>query len=230
MASPRRIVFHIGGPSYHPHPEQVECIRGWLGSDFIVEAYDGVTAFEQLDGCDLLVIMGMHWTGIGDERPGGLIYRPLEQRHKRAFEAYVAAGRPLLANHIGIGSYDDWPRFGELIGLRWNFGISGHPPIQVFPVRVLPTGHALVRDVADYTIYDELYYNLEIKPELPATVHATATWEDRPQPMVVSAEGGRIAGASRVVYLANGHNMRAYESPAFRRLWLNAIDWLLGGL
>ena len=47
-------------------------------------------------------------------------------------------------------------------------------------------------------------------------------------PMIITAEGGRLAGAGRTVYLANGHDMRAFAAPALRRIWENAVRWALG--
>jgi hypothetical protein len=45
--------------------------------------------------------------------------------------------------------------------------------------------------------------------------------------MVITADGGRVSGTGRMVYLANGHDLRAFESPALRKLWANAVRWLL---
>ena len=36
-----------------------------------------------------------------------------------------------------------------------------------------------------------------------------------------------VEGAGKVVYLANGHDLRAFECPALRQLWLNAVRWLM---
>ena len=102
-----RIVFHVGGPEFHPVADQARAIASWLGDSYRCEFHDGVDAFDHLDHCDLLVLMGLHWTGMAP-----LVYRPMQARHKEAFERYVASGRPLLAHHGAVASYDDWPRFG----------------------------------------------------------------------------------------------------------------------
>jgi type 1 glutamine amidotransferase len=46
--------------------------------------------------------------------------------------------------------------------------------------------------------------------------------------MVITAEGGRVAGAGRTIYLANGHDLAAFACPALRQLWLNAVQFALG--
>ncbi len=227
MKKQPRIVFHIGGPAFHPVQIQASLIMQWLGPGFIWDMYEGRDAFERLDDCDLLVLMGMHWRGMAADWAGKLEYYPLQASHKRAFESYVASGRPLLIHHGAIASYDDWPRFGELLGFTWVWGVTSHSPLGAYQVHVLPTGHPIVANVSDYTIYDELYYNVQVTPGLEVAVHAETTWEGHAAPMVMTAEGGRVAGAGRVAYLANGHDMRAFACPALEKLWVNAVNWLL---
>jgi type 1 glutamine amidotransferase len=32
---------------------------------------------------------------------------------------------------------------------------------------------------------------------------------------------------NKIAYLANGHDMKAFECPAMKTLWLNAVRWAL---
>jgi type 1 glutamine amidotransferase len=173
-----------------------------------------------LSECDLLVLLGLHWTG----RPE---YRPPGEVHKRAFERYVTSGKPILAAHDAIASYDDWPRFGELVGFTWVWGRSSHSSIAEHTVRVLPTGHPIIEAVTDYRIVDELYCDIQVAADLEVQTHAEAEWRSRRLPMVMTGEGGRAEHAGKTAYLANGHDLRAFECPAIRRLWVNAVTWCL---
>ena len=222
-----KIIFHVGGPAFHPTVEQAHMIEQWLGPEFDCALYDGVDAFEHLEDCDLLVIMGLHWTGMRADHGGDLSYRPMTTDHQHALEAYVTSGRPVLCHHGGIASYDDWPRFGELIGFAWIWGVTAHSELGDHHVRILPTGHPIVAGVHDYTIHDELYYDVQIAPGMQATAHAEARWNNRALPMVLTGEGGRAPGAGRTAYLANGHDMTAFACPAMKTLWNNAVRWLL---
>ncbi|WP_428938968.1 ThuA domain-containing protein [Fontivita pretiosa] len=221
MSTRPRIIFHVGGPEYHPSSHQASVIIEWLGEEFACHKAEGLAAFEHLNECDLLVLMGMHWSGWGRE------YRSPTETHRRAFERYVASGRPILAAHAAIASYDDWPRFGELVGFTWIEGISTQLPPAEFRVRILPTRHPVISNVSDYTIMDEMYQDLVFTPGLDINVHAIAEHDGRQHPMVITAEGGRIIGAGKTAYLANGHDMRAFECPAMRQLWLNTVAWCL---
>ncbi|MCZ7644269.1 MAG: ThuA domain-containing protein [Planctomycetota bacterium] len=216
-----RILFHVGGPAFHPVGEQAARVAAWLGKDYECRCVEGRAAFERLGDCDLFVPMGLHWTGQRDA------YRPPYAADREALERYVASGRPLLVHHGAIASYDDWPRFGELLGFTWVWGTTAHSPVAEHRVEVLPTGHPLVRGVENFTLTDELYYEIRPSPGLAPQVHAEAAWQERRLPMIFSAEGGRAPGAGRVVYLANGHDLRAFECPGLRKVWLNAVRWLL---
>lgn len=218
----KRIRFHVGGPVFHPVAEQADAIRRWLGDGYQCSIHDGVAAFEHLRETDLLVLMGLHWTGMADPATG-LKYEPMRDSHKQAFEAYVASGRPIIAHHGAIASYDDWPRFGELVGFAWIWGKTNHSPVGDYLVRSLPTGHPIIAGVGDFRIHDELYYDIAIAPGLSVTNHAEAEFEGKHLPMVMTATGGRVSGAGKVAYLANGHDMKAFESPAMKTLWINAV-------
>jgi len=222
-----RILFHVGGPGFHPVADQAQQIAQWLGPEFQCDLHDGLAAFDALDPTyDLLVLMGLHWTGMTrDWCP--VTYDPMRPPQQRAFEDYVASGRPILAHHGAVASYDDWPRFGELVGVTWVWGQTSHSPVGKHTVRVKPTNHPVIEGVSDFEIFDELYYNLRLTRDLPAQVHATATWDGAQHPMVITAEGGRTDGAGKLIYLANGHDMKAFEAPEMRRLWVNTVHWLL---
>lgn len=222
-----RIVFHVGGPAFHPVEQQSRAIAGWLGDRFDYAWYDGVDAFDHLTDCDLLVLMGLHWRGMATDGSGKLPYRPMQEKHKKAFSQYVSSGRPLIAHHGAIASYDDWPLFGGLIGFSWVWELTTHSPMGDYHVRVLPTGHPVLAGVADYHLHDEVYYNVQVAAEFKPTIHAEVEWDGLCRPMVMTAHGGRIAGAGKVVYLANGHDMQAYQCPALRQLWSNAVQWCI---
>jgi type 1 glutamine amidotransferase len=222
----KNIVFHVGGPEFHPVEKQAKEIINWLGGGYNYQMFDGLKAFEHLDNCDLLVLMGLHWTGMNEEWAGSLSYQPMQEKHKAAFEKYVASGKPLLAHHGAIASYDDWPRFGELIGFAWRWEITTHSPEGEYIVQIADINHAVTREVNDFTLWDELYYHVQTA-DAPIQVLASAQWDGEARPMVSVLDGGRVEGAGRSAYLANGHDLRAFEAPAMKQLWCNAVQWLL---
>ncbi|MFZ1771158.1 MAG: ThuA domain-containing protein [Caldilinea sp.] len=223
------LVFHVGGPSFHPVAEQAQQIAGWLGAAHECKIIDGAAAFDQLDECDLFVAMGLHWTGMDAEWAGSMVYHPLQAHQQVAFEEYVASGRPVIAHHGGIASYDDWPRYGELLGFTWVWGETTHSPLGEHTVHIEPVDHPVTAGVSDYTLFDELYYNVRVSPGVETQILATADWEGAARPMIIAAKGGRTAGAGRTIYLANGHDLRAFAAPALHRIWQSTVRYALEG-
>ncbi len=221
MMTRPRIIFLVGGPDFHPVNAQAAIIIDWLGADYSCHTAESLAAFEHLSECDLLVLMGMHWTGWEGR------YRSPSDVHRRNFEKYVQSGRPILAAHGAIASYDDWPAFGELVGFSWAWGTTSHSLIAEHEIQVLRTGHPIVEGLSNYRVVDELYYDIRITTGLEVQVHAQAEWSGRKLPMIMTAQAGRISGAGKTTYLANGHDVRSFESPAMRKLWVNAVRWSL---
>jgi type 1 glutamine amidotransferase len=222
-----KIRFFVGGPAFHPTAEQASLILEDSAGLYDSEIVDGASAFDNLSDVDLLVVMGLHWTGMSDAWAGNLTYVPLNDAQKAGFRDFVASGRPLLCYHGGIASYDDWPEFGQLLGYQWRWGVTYHSPVGAHPVTVEKTPHPLLEEVGDFTLTDELYYNYQITPDLKIEVLGHAKFHGAVMPMIFAGQGGRIPGAGRSVYLANGHDLRAFECPALRTLIKNSINWLL---
>lgn len=225
MPARKRILFFVGGPEFHPVAEQAQAVTHWLEGACETEIIDGNEAFDHLDRFDLFVGMALTWSGWQEE--GETLHTPLNEEQKEAFERFVRAGRPVLAFHGGIASFDEWPRYGELLGFTWVWGTTNHSPVQDHRVHLLPTRHPIVNGLRDYTIHDELYYDVKLTPGLDVQVHAEAPWDGAARPMIMTAVGGRVAGAGKTAYLANGHDMKAFECPAMPQLWRNTINWLL---
>src|SRR4051812_30627827 len=186
-----QIVFHVGGPDFHPVAQQARLIQQWIAPHYHCSFHDGVHTFDHLDDADLLVLMGLHWTGMQPALP----YRPMQPRHQQAFTSYIGSGRPIIAHHGAIASYDDWPEFRRLIGFTWIWGKTNHSPIGDYTVNILPTNHPITTGLCDFSIHDELYYDIAITEGLNPATHATARFNRKDLPMILTATGGRTKGA-----------------------------------
>jgi type 1 glutamine amidotransferase len=242
----KTILLQTGGP-FHPVDAQAELIQRWLPSDWQIRRAFGTDVFDQLDDADLYVAAGLHWTVLKDlstligsepEPPVWEMaqiekhpYIPPTEAQKAEFRKFVKSGRPILAFHSGILSYDDWPEYGQLLGYRWEQGITEHTLYAEWRVKI-SSSHPVVRDVQDYQLVDELYYNVMVEAGMNQQMHAYAEFgpeQTKPAkfPMVITGVGGRIAGAGKSAYLANGHSMKTFECSALRPLWINTLKWLL---
>ncbi len=224
----KNIRFFTGGPAFHPTTDQAKMIAGWLGPDYQCEIVEGAPAFDDLDAVDLLAVMGLHWPGMSNDWAGSLTYEPLDDARKQSLRDYVGSGRPVLGFHGGVASYPDWPEFGNLLGFYFRWKLSNHD-VGNRLVAVEPTDdkHPLNEGIEPFVVRDEVYVNVQAAYDMPIDVHAQTRMEGARFPMILSGEGGRLPGAGKAVYLANGHDLRAFEAPAIRRIWENAIRWLL---
>ncbi len=133
---------------------------------------------------------------------------------------FVRRGGRLLAMHAASICFDDWEQWWELLGARWNWERSGHPPLGRMQVRITAPHHPLVAGVGDFEVVDEAYGFLDEQPDL--------------EPLLTSAHGGRDHpllwvrpfGAGRVAYDALGHDLQSYDSPQHREILRRTAAWL----
>lgn len=147
---------------------------------------------------------------------------------QRALADAVAAGKGLVGIHCTNvmgwrdGGLDpaDRPMF-ELLGNRYLSHGPGHHEGR-HTVEIVAE-HPVTEGVTDFELFDE-YYEFEMaddKVEILAQRH-------RADGAVIPVMYAREAGAGRVVYLALGHDMRAWGEPEFRRLVRQALTWAAG--
>ncbi|MBU3666673.1 MAG: ThuA domain-containing protein [Chthoniobacterales bacterium] len=212
--------------------EQSKMVSSWLGENFAIFNVPGAAAFDALEGADLLVIAGLHYTGMNDAfwNPP-MEYVPPTEAQKQKFRDYLARGGRLLGFHGGVASFGDWPEFGELCGVRWDWKVTTHGPIGATKSIVAATGHPAVAGFAEekefVTLDDETYLNLQMTPRWAYDLHAWSLHGGVRFPMLVTADRGPAKGSGRMAYIMIGHSVAAMETPEVRKIWQSTIDWLL---
>jgi len=140
-----------------------------------------------------------------------------------AITAHVAAGRPVLAMHTAPLCFDDWEDWPRLVGARWDWERSNHPPPGEFRVDPCPT-HPVTAGLGPFTIVDELYRF--VTPAEGAHVVATAVDADGiEQPLAWLHQ----VGPARVAYNSLGHDQRSLANAHHRVLLGRLVDWLGAG-
>ena len=64
---------------------------------------------------------------------------------EKAFLDYIAAGHGLVLFHAASTAWNDWPEFGDLIGMTWQKGISAHGDYHSFAVTIVDHEHPVTR-------------------------------------------------------------------------------------
>lgn len=139
-----------------------------------------------------------------------------------AIRVFVESGGPLLAFHVSATSFPHVKKWEELLGGRWERGVTMHPPAGQNTVHVDRGAHAISEPISDFTIVDEMYSYLRITDE--ATVLARHDFEGVQHPLIWVRGGAE----QRVVYDALGHDGKAFESPEHIELIQRAARWLTG--
>ena len=224
---PRNLILH--GGIYHAFAEGaaeiaamlVDCgIHSELESD-VEAAFARVRSGE----FDMLTVYALRWRMLDHEK-----YEPFRAEFvmsvsaagRAALEEFVTDGGALLALHTASICFDDWPGWGEVLGVRWRWGQSFHPPPQQAHVHVEDATHPICAGVSDFEVEDEVFHHLERTDTAPALLSATAGADGSPQPVLWA----RRHGQGRVVYDALGHTVSSLQHPQHRQLLRQATSWL----
>ena len=149
---------------------------------------------------------------------------------RQSIRAHLQRGGALLAVHAASIAFDDWPGWGDILGGRWVWGQSGHPPFGTAEVQFLNgAASPLTAGLPDFQCEDEVYGSLWVAPDVTPLARA------RP---LKGADGGpgawmpvlwtRNWQGGRVVYDALGHDAASLKHPVHKRLMKRAALWALG--
>ena len=144
---------------------------------------------------------------------------------QQALADAVALGKGLVGIHCTnvMGEQDGgidpaYRPFFELLGNRYLSHGPGHHEGR-HTVEIVAE-HPVTDGVTDFELFDE-YYEFELADD-KVTVLAQ---RHRADGAVIPVMYTREADAGRVVYLALGHDMRAWGEPPFRQLVRQALTW-----
>ena len=151
-----------------------------------------------------------------------------EQARKDLLEL-LNHGKPLVAIHHCIASYQEWPEAIKIVGGKFLLDVATGRAISVAKdngkLNVKLADHPVTRFMKDFTLADdEIYGKCEILPGV------------KPLMSTDNPENNKLLGwvhtygKSTVVYLQPGHGLATYKDPNYRRLVGQAIRWAAGQL
>jgi uncharacterized protein len=108
---------------------------------------------------------------------------------ERGLERHLQRGGALLGIHVSATSLTTMSGWSEMLGGHWVRGRTMHPKQDLATILVRARAHPIVRDLADFTVFDERYSYLHTNPDITVLcVHQT---EGQLHPLVWAREGGR---------------------------------------
>ncbi|MEO7428648.1 MAG: ThuA domain-containing protein [Acidimicrobiales bacterium] len=217
-----------GGP--HPFAETTPILTRVIedegGRVTVVERPEAAADLLSAGTADLLVLNTLRWRMSED--------RYADQRGEHAYASsptaraaigdWILGGGRVLACHAAVVCFDDWPEWGSLLGARWHWDRSSHPPLGEVAVHVAAPDHPLVCGLADAVIVDECYGFLDhtiaidglLTGQHGGAVHPLL-WEHRP-------------GAGHVVVSLLGHGPDSFRHPLHDAILRRALRHLVGAV
>jgi len=157
------------------------------------------------------------------------MWQPITEQAKADLVALLRQGKPVVALHHSLASYNDWPEYARIIGGRYRLQAETVDGVQRpastyqhdvrFRVKVADPRHPVTKGISDFDILDETYGDFDVLPGVKPLLTTDAPTSGR-----VIAWVHRY-GRSPVVYIQLGHDHHAYENPSYRRLVLQAVRW-----
>ena len=227
----------LGGGLHHPADAAVPSIRRVLQQQGIDSDFeeDVERACERLGqgGYHLLTVCALRWRMLD---PRHAPYRErwalaLSERARNAIRSHLRAGGALLAMHAATICFDDWPEWGAIVGARWIWGESGHPPYGPAQVRFRhqPTG-SITSGLPDFECQDEVYQRMWIADGVQPLADARCMGGNAGEPgNWTPVLWTREWHGGRVVYDALGHDAASLDHPVHQQLLARAARWLTGG-
>ncbi len=226
----------IAGGLHHPAEAAVPSIVAALGTQGLqTDTEEDVAHACSLLGngtYELLAVCALRWTMQGDRYDAhrarwGL---SLSQPARDALVGFLERGGALLALHAAAICFDDWPQWGDILGARWIWGESGHPPYGAAQVRFVPAADGtFAAGLQDFACQDEVYRRMALASDVQPLAFARSMQD---------GDGGsgnwtpvlwtRQWHAARVVYSALGHDAASLGHPVHQRLLGRAACWALG--
>jgi hypothetical protein len=149
----------------------------------------------------------------------------LSDQAKENLLNFVKGGKGLAVAHLASASFKEWPEFKQLCGRNWVMGKSGHGPRSVFKCKIVKPDDPITKGLADFEADDELYSKLEGDAPINVLVTADSDWSKQTEPLVFTLE----CGQGRVFHETFGHDAKAMQNPAVRKLIQRGCEWAVTG-
>ena len=224
--SPRRNLILVGGifHDFQASAEALSDVLAPLGIESCIEPdLDAGLASLATDPVDLITVNALRWEMIGEKYDP---YRETEAYSppaatRAAFVDHLETGGALLGLHTASICFSDWPEWGTLLGGRWVWGNSFHPPPE--RVSVSPANRKGSDALPSFDVHDELYSDLTLESDAEVLAYGRSEAMPTPQPVLWR----HTVGPGRVIYDALGHDSNSLLHPQHAQWLRKSVAWAL---
>jgi uncharacterized protein len=154
------------------------------------------------------------------------------EAEQQALLDWVKAGHGYVSIHAADNAAKDWlPAWREMLGgIFTHVGLpDGKVQKGTYQIKLADTAHPITRGLSDFELKDELYYFMQMQPDvvpLATTEHKGGTW-----PVAWT----RTYGKGRVFHTPLGHRdfgpdkHDPLRDPNLTRLVIQGVDWVAAG-
>ncbi|MBA4408655.1 MAG: ThuA domain-containing protein [Bacteroidota bacterium] len=151
--------------------------------------------------------------------------KTISEAEKESYHKLLNTGNGLVFLHHSLASYQQWDEFKTIIGGKYheeqNIPASSTYQHEVnFRVKITDPKHPVTKGVTDFEIFDEVYGNTEVLPEVMPLL-----FTDHPQSSKIIGWTHQKEN-SRIVYLQPGHDKNAWFNPNYQKLVRQAIAFV----
>ncbi|HWE37884.1 MAG TPA: ThuA domain-containing protein [Isosphaeraceae bacterium] len=146
---------------------------------------------------------------------------------------FVKSGHGYVSIHGGDNAASDWlPAWREMLGgLFSHQGLpDGKTRKGTYTVKIVDTSHPITRGLSDFELKDELYYQIQMQPDVKPL--ATVAFNGQDWPVAWTRQFGK----GRVFHTPLGHrgwkdkdDDDPLRNPSLLKLIVQGVDWVAEG-
>ncbi len=233
-----RILLASGGPTYaHDHTATAAALVEVLeGTGHLIVGVtdhpDELPSAIERTSPDVIVSHMLWWRMLADRyddlRPTWAYESSALVRE--SLRRFVVDGGALVALHTTTICFDDWPEWGDLLGARWVWDQSFHPPLGPVSVRLVSSDQCgsageVIAGMSDYDTVDEVYMQLDIHGDVVPLAFARIAGDlGAPEHPVLWC---RSVGRGSVAQFGLGHDAHALTHPTTAELVRRCVAWAI---
>jgi uncharacterized protein len=216
---PIRILIITGGHNYNK--ESFNAMFASFGNTVSYQIAEFPAAYEMFlpqyrNKYDVLVFYHM-WQTITDGQ-------------KTVFADCIRQGKPVVVLHHSICAFDNWEEYWHITGGKYFHkptvlngkeypACSYIHDIHLF-ANVVDNKHPVTKGVNDFELFDETYKGYWVEPGVKALLTTTDTTST---PVIGWT---KTYGKAKIVTIQSGHESPTFQNPNFRKLLIQAIEWV----
>ena len=216
------------GGIFHPFDETSKTLSNIINnygyeSEITHNIEEGI---KNINDYDLITFNTLRWRMLNHEK-----YIPyiddwqfsLSVNSRELLDNFIKNGGKMMAFHTSSICFDDWEGWSKLLGGKWDWDKSFHPPIET--IEVSPLGNSILnKGIKKFEVNDEVYHNLHIEKNSRPFLSAKSN----------TSKEEHIVGwtyqyqKGKTVYNALGHDSESLKNPNMINIIEKSLLWLSG--